>query len=243
MSRIGGIGLVVAMASEAALLAPSPRPGLSLPLAAGVKLRLSGMGPEAAGAAASELVTEGVEALAVFGVAGGLDPDYAKGSLICASEVCATDGSRYATDPAWRQALHLATRGQCRAAPLLGSPVALSTPADKQAAAQRYGAVAVDMESAAVAAVAAAHRKPLLVVRAIADEAGDVLPLPLQQAVDVLGRPRPWKMLGTLLSHPGLLPVLPGLARRMQLATRALQQVVRQTGPDLAWARRQPLQG
>lgn len=239
MSSTAGIGLVVAMSSEAELVMRSPRPGHSLAVGPGVRLRLSGMGQQAAEAAASELVAEGVEALAMFGVAGGLDPDYPAGSLICANAVCAADGRRFDTDSAWRQALHLSTRGQCRVAPLLGSPVALATPAAKREAAARYGTVAVDMESAAVAAVAAAHGKPLLILRAVADEANDVLPEALQAAVDPLGRPRPWPMLATLLRHPALIPGLPGLARRMRLATRALQQVLAQTGPDLAWSRRQ----
>ena len=235
-----GLGLVVAMASEAKLLSRGPlQPGQSRLLAPGVRLLLSGMGEQAAGNAARQLVDEGVEALAVIGVAGGLDPDYPAGSVICASEICTTDGQRHPTDAAWRQALHLATRGQCRVAPLLGSAVALSTPVAKHDAASRHGAVAVDMESGAVAAVAAAHDKPLLVLRAIADEAGDILPEALQHAVDPLGQPRPWPMLVTLLRHPGLITVLPGLARRMQAATRGLQQIIAQTGPDLAWSRRQ----
>ncbi|MHC1481026.1 phosphorylase family protein [Frateuria aurantia] len=237
MNAGGGVGLVVAMRSEARLLWPRPlRPGLSVPVSTTARLQLSGMGQSAAQAAARQLVAEGVAALAVFGVAGGLDPAFPQGSVICASEVCTADGQRFATDADWRAALQAATGGRCQIASLLSSPVALSTPLAKRQAAQRHSAVAVDMESAAVAAVAAEHGLPLLVVRAIADEAGDILPQPLQQAVDALGQPRPWKMLTTLLTHPRIVPLLPGLARRMQRASRALQEVARMAGPDLAWS-------
>lgn len=98
----------------------------------------------------------------------------------------------------------------------------------------RHTAAAVDMESAAVAAVANERHLPFVVLRAIVDERDDDIPLELQAGIDVWGRPRPWSMLFVLVRHPGLLKRLPGLASRMNKATRSLQAAMVAAGADLA---------
>ena len=52
----------------------------------------------------------------------------------------------------------------------------LDSPSKKKAAFEVAGAMAVDMESAAVAAIAAAHQLPFVALRVIIDTASDALP-------------------------------------------------------------------
>jgi adenosylhomocysteine nucleosidase len=232
-----GVGVVVALAAEAQALTPAkPRLGQIEDLGGGVRRHVCGMGPEAAAAAAIELVRSGVAALAMFGVAGALDPALASGLVLCPSEVLDDTGRSYACDGVWRSRLviRLGSLIELRDAPLLTVREPLLTPEAKAEARRRSGAAAVDMESAAVAAVAQDAGLPFLAVRAIADGAADSLPPALTGAVDRWGRPRALGVAGALLRHPQLIARLPHLAATMNLAIAALRQVAQTAGPGLA---------
>src|SRR5690606_30627205 len=116
----------------------------------------------------------GVAALLSFGIAGALDPALASGDLIVARELRDEGGHLYPCDAAWQEALHAAlveTRIACRRAAILGSRRLWRRPEDKRAQFAATGCSAVDMESGAVAAIAAAAGLPFLCVRAVADRA------------------------------------------------------------------------
>lgn len=230
-------GIVVALAAEAAtMMAGKVEPGRATGLADGAALWLSGMGPAAARRAAEGLADAGASALAVFGVAGALGTDLRNGMLYCPQRVLDEDGGDYTTDPVWRARLQhalnmpLQTEGS-----LLGSAAPLLTVAAKTAAHQRSGARAVDMESAAVAAVAQRRGLPLLVLRAIVDEVDDAIPVALNDSVDSFGRPRPLRLIAALGRHPSLLGALPRLYSRMQRATQVLRTAAQTVGPTLGW--------
>jgi hopanoid-associated phosphorylase len=226
-------GIVVALASEARTLIPRATPDRLTPLADGAALWLSGMGWEAAEHAAQELVDAGAKALAVFGVAGALDSSLSSGALICPEHVLDESCIRYATDASWRASLQqslAATSGS-----LLSVRAPLLTVADKADAHQRFGALAVDMESAAVAAMAQRHSLPFITLRAIVDEANDTVPAALNNSVDAWGRPRAASLIAALCRHPSVLEDLPRLYSRMQRATHALRAAAQATGPTLGW--------
>lgn len=232
-----GVGLVVALAAEARVLARRPRLGRIQTLDAGTLLYVSGMGLRAASDAAAALADSGVAALAMIGVGGGLDPALASGALLCPAEVVDDLGHRYPCDSGWRSRL-AARLGSARdliGAPLLTVREPLLTPQDKAAARQRCGAAVVDMECAAVAAIALERGLPFLALRAVADGAGDSIPAPLAGAIDRWGRARPLGVAAALLRHPGLIPRLPHLAGTMKLATLALREAVQAAGPALAY--------
>jgi adenosylhomocysteine nucleosidase len=234
-----GVGVVVALAAEARALAPArPRLGQIEDLGGGVRRHVCGMGPEAAAAAAAELVRSGVAALAMFGVAGALDPLLASGAVLCPAEVLDDAGRRYACDGAWRSrlAIRLGSLVELRDAPLLTVREPLLTPQAKAEAYRRSAAAAVDMESAAVAAAAHDAGLPFLALRAIADGAADSLPPALTGAVDRWGRPKPLGVAGALLGHPQLIARLPHLAATMNLATAALRRVAQNAGHGLAFS-------
>jgi adenosylhomocysteine nucleosidase len=233
-------GIVVALAAEArALTAARLQPERLAPLPGGSALWLSGMGPDAARRAAHGLADAGARALAVFGVAGALDAGLRNGSLFCPERVLDEHGNAYTVHATWRTRL----QQQLVATPcplysngsLLSVREPLLTTASKTAAQQQYQALAVDMESAAVAAVAHERGLPFLTLRAIIDEVGDSIPAALNGSVDAWGRPRAARLLAALCRHPALLAELPRLHSRMQRATLALRAAAKATGPTLGW--------
>jgi uridine phosphorylase len=234
----GCVGVVVALAAEAqALVKRRYLMGVVEQAAPGVRVLVCGMGPRAAGDAAATLAQGGVSALAVFGVAGALDQALPSGALLTPAEVLDEQGLRYATDAAWRARFGARLGAAAEQRPLLTVELPLLTPQSKREAQQRWGAAAVDMESAAVARIARARKLPLLVLRAVADAVDDSIPEPLARAIDRYGRPRPMAMASALLRHPGLLPGLPRLAATMSRASGALRRAAQAAGPDLAYAR------
>ena len=228
-------GIVVALASEARTLTNRAMPERLTPLADGAMLWLSGMGLAAAQRAAQELVNAGAKALAVFGVAGALDSSLSNGALFCPEQVLDENGGRYATDASWRTSLQQSLATLCASGSLLSVREPLLTIAEKTNAHQRFGALAVDMESAAVAAVAQRHSLPFITLRAIVDEASDAIPSALNHSVDAWGRPRALGLIAALCRHPSVLGDLPRLYSRMQRATQALRTAAQASGPTLGW--------
>jgi adenosylhomocysteine nucleosidase len=230
---LNGLGVVAALTAEARTLGPAvKRIGDVGRLGDGTLLALSGMGSAAAGRAAARLIEAGASALMSFGLAGGLDPELTAGSVVVPGEVMFRDGAGFPTSAAWRERLTAAlpARLTVAAGKLLTSARPLDAVADKSAAFQATGAVAVDMESAAVAAVAAAHRLPFLAVRVIVDTAADVLPRAVL-AASRAGQVRVWPLLGGLAVAPLDVVALIRLAQRYRKAIRSLAAVARAVCP------------
>jgi adenosylhomocysteine nucleosidase len=231
------VGVVAALASEARALGPSmPRGGdpplseLAL-LGEGSLLASSGIGRAAAAAAAQALVEAGVSALMTFGLAGGLDPSLKCGSVVIPCELLSSDGARYAANRAWREQVAAAVSAICAVTEgnLLSSTHAIDTPADKAAAFRTTGAAAVDMESAAVAEIAARHHLPFIAVRVIVDTAADALPRAVV-AASRAGRVQFARLIGGLILAPREIASLIRLAQRYRIAMRSLRAI----GPHLA---------
>ncbi|WP_233840833.1 purine and other phosphorylase-like protein, family 1 [Dyella sp. 2HG41-7] len=240
--NIGATGIVVALASEAdTLTSRAAKPDQITALGDDSALWLSGMGPDAARRAAEGLADAGASALAVFGVAGALHPQLRNGALFCPERVMDEEGRDFATDASWcadvqRTLAEIDTPLRTEGA-LLSVAAPLLTVAAKQTAHQRYAALAVDMESAAVAAVAQTRGLPFIVMRAIVDEANDMIPSALNDSVDAWGRPRPLHLMAALCRHPSVWGELPRLYSRMQRATQALRAAAKAVGPTLGWHR------
>jgi adenosylhomocysteine nucleosidase len=226
------VGVVAALASEARTLGPSMPRGGDPPLSelavlgAGSLLALSGIGRAAAAAAAQALVDAGVSALMTFGMAGGLDPALKPGSVVIPREVISPDGTRYAACRAWREqvaaavsALRAVSEGN-----LLTSTQAIETPADKAAAFHTTGAAAVDMESAAVAEIAAKHNLPFIAVRVIVDTAADMLPRAVV-AASRAGKVQLARLIGGLILAPREIASMIRLAQRYRIAMRSLRAI------------------
>jgi adenosylhomocysteine nucleosidase len=228
---LSGVGVVVALASEARALGPSmPRGGTvplhELALLGGSLLAVSGIGRVAARAAAKALVDAGVTGLISFGLAGALDPALKAGSVVIPRELITVEGARFAACPSWRERVAAAV-SPLRAVSesnVLTSNHAIDTPAEKAAAFHSTRAAAVDMESAAVAEVAAKHDLPFIAVRVIVDTAADRLPRAVVNASRA-GRVRFGALLAGLAAAPGEIPALIRLAQRYLSAMSSLRAI------------------
>ena len=227
------IGIVSALAAEARTLgAASARGAGLLELGDGVLLAVSGIGKVAAAAAARRLVLAGATGLASYGMAGALDPALICGTVVLPEALASLDGATpAATSPAWRQHVRAALPGSCIAA--AGRLLTCERPLgrDAKAAAWRScGAIAVDMESAAIAQVAGQAGLPFIALRVIVDTAADELPAAVLAASSG-GRLRIGTLIGGLLRAPGDLGALIRLSARYRIASRMLSAVA---GPGTA---------
>ena len=222
------VGIVCALAVEARHLCPvPPPPGAIATLPDGSLLTISGMGGAAATRGAHALLGAGATALASWGMAGGLDPSLGAGAIILPDEIMAPGGATVATTLRWRDQLCLTLTAlqPVVLGRLLSSATVIASVAEKSALFAATGAVAVDMESAAVAGAAHAQQLPFIAVRVIVDGATDALPGSVGAASGADGRLRPWRLAAALARTPADLMLLPGLARRYRTASRRLAAV------------------
>ena len=228
---MNGLGVVAALAAESRPLGARGRGGTEpFPLADGTLLILSGVGPSAATEGARRLAAAGARALVSWGMAGALDPALAAGTLVLPTEVISPTGGVFATAPQWRERLSAALGAHWPVSfgRLLTSYEPLGSVESKAMAFRQTAAVAVDMESSAVAEIAAAARLPFLAVRAIVDTAADAVPQAALAATTAdTGALRIGHLLAALARAPGDLAALIRLAGRYRRARRALTAVAR----------------
>ena len=150
------------------------------------------------------------------GFAGALSPTLKIGDVMVASEVVEPGEDELH----WRTAVP-AELGDMPVGRLVTVAELAGRPAAKRTLARETGAIAVDMESAAIAEACQAKRVPCAVVRAISD-AADTLLSP--RLVDLLsgGRVSSWRVLSAVMRSPGLIIELWRLARDTRLAGRRL---------------------
>ncbi len=222
-------GVVAALSAEARTLGVSARRGAGFATTRdGILVAVSGIGGPAAAAAARLLADAGATSLVSWGLAGGLDPALAAGTICLPTVVIAADGSRFATDHHWRELLAAAI-----AAPrvvvkgsLLTALGSIDDVAGKAAAFRDTGAAAVDMESHAIAAVAASRKLPFIAIRVIVDTAHDALPEAVLAASSG-GEVSTSRLVRELLRSPAAIAPLLRLARRYRAARGALVEVAR----------------
>jgi adenosylhomocysteine nucleosidase len=227
---LNAVGIVCALASEARHLGPTVRSAEPLgSLADGTLVAITGMGGAAASMGALSLIAAGATALASWGMAGGLDPALSAGAILLPTEVLGPDGRIVNTEPGWRNRLSaaVAAHAPVRSGRLLTTPRAIGSVADKAELFRTTGAVAVDMESAAIGAVAQQHQLPFMAVRVVVDSATDVLPRAVTAAADNEGHLQIWRLIGALALAPNDLAPLIRLARRYRAANRSLAAIAR----------------
>lgn len=177
----------------------------------------TGVGPERAERAAAAAPPS--DAFVVCGCAGALVPGLRAGEVVVAEAVVPLDGAGRAGTPLPAHAGAVAAWGArhgmaLRVGPIASSAAVLGTLEAKRAAGAS-GALVVEMESAPLAAAAAARRIPFVGLRVVLDEMGEALPLPP-------GEPHPARLARALALRPWLWPAAVRLARRARLAERRL---------------------
>jgi adenosylhomocysteine nucleosidase len=106
---------------------------------------------------------------------------------------------------------------------LLSLAEPLTTPLSKSQAWARTGAIAIDMESFAIAQVAADQGVKFAVARVVVDTAADRLPGLVLQATDVRGEVDYRRLASGLLRRPPELLALLRLAQRYRVALHSLR--------------------
>jgi nucleoside phosphorylase len=183
-------------------------------LPTGVVAAATGDGLRRAERGAAELCARHRPSLLIgAGVAGGLTADLGTGDLVVAHRVLDEDGE-IMPGPDARRVAYAAAKPGARQGTVLSVERPLVTSLEKAAAAASAGPPpsAVDMESAAWARAAAAHRIPYLIVRIVTDTAEEELPGYLSRCMDSEGGIRRSAVALAALFHPRSIPAL----RRMR---------------------------
>ncbi|MEK6736908.1 MAG: phosphorylase [Pseudomonadota bacterium] len=229
------IGVVSALKSEASCLMNLRFPIYRIVnLGANTRLCLSSMGSSAAHGAALQLHEYGVNALVSFGVAAALDDKLIPGDLVLPESI--VDGERLPVSLEWRNQLeqllssHLTVVGGS----LASSPEPLTSRQAKLALGETSGACAADMESAAIARVAANAGIPFIAIRAIVDPIYFSPPDALLSAVFPDGSVDFIRLISLLIKGSVPIKTLTHLAIGMHAARSTLTKVVQIAGMELA---------
>jgi adenosylhomocysteine nucleosidase len=207
-----------------------------IPPAAGRRIVATGGDPERARHAARALIEQGATGLLSFGLAGGLDPKARPGDLLLPEAVVLPGGSQVATDPAWRARLEatlLRSGPIVHRGALAGVDRLLASVKEKRRLREDTGAIAADMESHAIAEAARQAGRPFVVLRAVADPAGQALPEAAEEALGPDGQVRPLAVARGLLGRPHDLPALLALWRQSARAHAALRRAALLAGTAL----------
>jgi adenosylhomocysteine nucleosidase len=158
-----------------------------------------------------------------WGFAGGLDPQLAAGTLLLPEYVTMIDGRVFATARQWRERLqHSLGITRIAQGTLLTSTEPLRDRQQKDLTFRQTGALAIDMESAAVAKVASSQGLPFLAVRVVLDEAHDTLPNAITECINAAGKVHWLPFITALAREPRELSAIARLTARYLTACSAL---------------------
>ena len=222
------VAVVIALGIEANIL-KTLRGGVQN---SSIDLYQCGPGAARATEAARAAVEAGAGALVSWGLAGGLVPELAPGTVLLPKRILVAAGEPLDTDPDWRASVveAMGLEFAVHDGDLLTADDVLKTPRMKASAARSSGGVAVDMESAAIAQVAANADLPVIVLRVVADGANDYLPANIDQWIDARGQRRLAPALGVVF-RPSQWSTLLILARRYRVAQSVLTKLAQRLVP------------
>lgn len=202
MSRLG---IIAALPAEAKCL-HNKNIDIASPIEIenGIFLCLSGIGHEAATICANNLLSLNIDALISWGVAGAINDSLKPGDLLIAESVIGRE-YKYVVSNEWlnrMKAYFMKMSSNPKIAPIASTEALCTSAKDKKYLSQKTGAVAVDMESAAIAAIAKAQNIDFLVIRSIADDANTSIPEAVIKHTDSLGRPKLFGFIISCLKKP-----------------------------------------
>jgi len=233
------VGFVVALTWEQRLLAGTLPPDCLV--------QRSGMGATAAAATARQLLQQGASMLVSCGCCAGLSATLSAGDVILADHICDASGHQFAADadclsllqrllaPEFgkrnnddggkRERRGQSKPGRCLTGRLLSVAEPVADIERKQHLARQHQVVAADMESFAVASVAADAGVPFVAVRVVLDDHRQALPAAITACCDAYGTPAGMQLLQACCRQPALLRELAGLARSQRRAANSLRTV------------------
>jgi len=226
-------GIVVALSEELTTLTPKKiDKGDCLFVADKLVVAYSGSGSINARSAAELLVTKGATRLISWGCAAALSGTLKPGDLVLADELIDFEGGRDAkccvsTDWHSYTKERLATFLAVHCGRLAESTSIVSNRMEKKQLYALTGAVALDMESVAIAKVARQYTIPFLVIRAIVDPVDMSLPQAISYSLNDQGEVALGKLLFFLFLHPAELPGLIKLGMYFNAAKKTLKLVAK----------------
>ncbi len=227
-------GIVVALPEEAVtLIAKKIAKGCVEKISDNILVIHSGAGSKNAGTAAELLVRQGASQLISWGCAAALDAGFKPGDLVLARSCIDADqvAVNFGNED-WlahvKDRLNTHTRLRIYSGKLAESKTIVASRGDKARLAQATGAIAVDMESVAIAKAALSHGLPFLSIRAIADPLNMDLPKAVSYALDDQGDVVMGRLLTYLLRHPTELLDLIRLGLCFNAAQKTLRQIAKQ---------------
>jgi len=197
-----------------------------------LKCVCSGSGQNNVLNASHRLISGGVSSLILLGMSGGIRSDLRTGDIIVADSVIDTAGkgafSCWKTDPsavAFAHRILLETDLSCcrGAIATAGAPV-IKAEAKKDLFAQTR-ALAVDMESAAVARAADEAGLSFFILRAVCDGPDTDLPAEITHCFDDEGNFQWRPLFEGIWGNPSFLPEIYAMSKRCYIALRSLKKV------------------
>jgi adenosylhomocysteine nucleosidase len=161
----------------------------------------------------------------VTGCAGALAEGLGTGDVVVADEIVGEGGAAWPTSGAWSDRYVRAAAGASlasRRGRLHTSAAILRSPGDKRSVAARSGAIAVDMETAAIAEWAAAERVELAAARVVVDDVRAVVPPELATITGPGGEPDLRRLILAIGKRPALVRELGSLGFATIRCRRAL---------------------
>ncbi|MCP4407237.1 MAG: hypothetical protein GY807_05640 [Gammaproteobacteria bacterium] len=195
-------------------------------------ITLTGIGREQARRGASRLIAEGAGALLSWGSAAALDEDLKPGDIVLPRTISSVDGKIFTANKDWHQRLsqHFGKKFEVHTGALAETYAVLTDIAQKRSLAASQGAIAADMETAAIAEICQRTGILWIAVRAISDTVTMRVPQRLVKAVNEVGvMPLPHIVTEVILHPQDWLTVI-RLARGMHSAQTSLKQLFRFTG-------------
>lgn len=195
-----------------------------------LKILVSGVSPARAETLARQLCESGCDLLISFGIAGALRPGINTGDLLVPALIKQKDGGIRETDADIRARLLQAARNALPELAvideaLLGTDTLIGGEGEKLSAGQEFGAAAADMESHRIAMAGESLGIPMIVVRAVLDDAGTELPGFVNNWVTPEGRTDYAKAFAGAALKPWNIPKLASLAGLSRTAHRSLRRV------------------
>jgi adenosylhomocysteine nucleosidase len=225
------LGIVVALKAEAQILFNGKDRGKDTHHHSEKIIKVSGVGPVRAKRAAEALIEKGATALLSWGTAGGLKGDLSPGDLILPFKVLLTSNVIYPVDVRWHDRLknRLRKHMNIHTGSIIQSPTTISAASEKHSLYRKHGAIAVDMESTAVAQVAKASSVPFIAIRAITDSVHMTIPKCVLNATDEFGNIYSFRFLKRLFRHPDEIYPMIRLVLGFRAAQKTLKNVLRYT--------------
>ena len=188
----------------------------------------AGMGMLNAGWAATALAAEQPDLMISAGFGGAVLPGLSVGDVVAAQQVLHWSGSEF-------EEIAVGFYGRNTVADELsfarGTFISCDLILDKQSLGPKLppGAAnpVVEMESAAIARVAATHGIPFLGLRTISDPWNEELDFSIDEFCDDTMQIRPVKVLATILRRPRIIPQLIRLARNSRVAAAGLANAMK----------------